>query len=70
MSASRQPRRRKNAVALPRHANADVHQAIMKKLAGMTAEQIFATAVKSGIYTKSGKLKKPYAPERVAQHLR
>lgn len=59
MTDSNKPRRKK--VGLPEHANASVHEAIMKKLAGMTANQIFATAVKSGIYTKAGKLKKPYA---------
>ncbi len=47
--------------ALPPHANAAVHEAIMKRLAKMSAEEIFETAVKSGIYTRKGKLRKPYA---------
>ena len=33
----------------------------MKKLSSMSADQIFKTAVKAGIYTKSGKLTKHYA---------
>ena len=52
---------------IPQHANAAVHRAIMKKLSAMSADQIFATAVKSGIYTKGGKLKKPYAPPSSAR---
>lgn len=43
------------------HANAKVHAQLMKKLKAMTPEEVFQTAVKSGIYTSKGKLKKQYA---------
>ena len=39
------------------------HEAFMKKLSMMSAHEIFLTAVEVGIYTKSGKLRKPYAPQ-------
>lgn len=45
------------------HANEAVHEAIMKRLAAMTPEEIFQTMVDSGIYTRRGKLRKPYAPQ-------
>ena len=38
-------------------------KAVRKMLSKMSAHEIFLTAVKSGIYTKGGKLKKPYAPQ-------
>ncbi len=62
MSSSKNAKK-KRGTGLPPHANAAVHQAIMKMLSTMSAHEIFETAVKSGIYTKKGKLKKPYAAE-------
>jgi|GEM_PF-3281129 len=39
-----------------------LHKAVGKELSKMPTEEIFQSAVKVGIYTKQGKLKKPYAP--------
>lgn len=45
------------------HINAKVHASIMKRLSRMSVDEIFETAVRSGIYTKTGKLKKLYKGE-------
>jgi hypothetical protein len=42
--------------------NAKAHARVMARLRKMTPAQIFETLIRSGIYTRSGKLKKPYAP--------
>jgi len=62
MSGSKNAKR-KSEIGLRPHTNAAVHEAIMRRLSAMTADEIFETAVKSGIYTKKGKLKKPYAAQ-------
>jgi hypothetical protein len=63
MSSTKTRRKKKADLGLPPHANAAIHAAIMKRLSKMSAEEIFQTAVKAGIYTKKGKLKKPYAAQ-------
>jgi hypothetical protein len=65
MSKAKSGKKKKDDVEfrLPPHANAQVHAAIMKELRAMTPEEIFQTAVEAGIYTKTGKLRKPYATQ-------
>ena len=53
-------KRRPAELALPPLPFQAAHDQLMKELAKMTPHEIFLTAVKSGIYTKSGKLRKPY----------
>jgi hypothetical protein len=60
MSGVKNGTKKKLEFGLPPHANAKPHAQLMKRLAKMTPHEIFLTAVKSGIYTKSGKLRKPY----------
>jgi hypothetical protein len=50
----------------PPHANAEVHKRIMARLAKMTPQEVFQTAVRAGIYTSDGKLTEHYAdaPDR------
>jgi hypothetical protein len=50
-------------ICLPPHANAEVHKRIMEKLARMSADEIFETAVRAGIYTPDGRLTEHYAEE-------
>jgi len=44
----------------PPHANAEVHKRIMRKIRGMSREQLFQTLVDAGIYTQDGELTEPY----------
>jgi hypothetical protein len=52
---------RPNGFKPPPHANAGVHKKIMAKLEEMSEEELFQTAVESGVYTKKGNLAKHYA---------
>lgn len=40
-----------------------IHPATLQRLAEMSSEEIFQSLVRVGIYTKKGKLRKPYAPD-------
>ncbi len=64
---SRVKSRKPAEAKLPAHENASVHVAIMKRLAKMSSREIFETAVKTGIYTKKGKLTKQYSSRTVAR---
>lgn len=48
---------------LPPHANAEPHKRLMKRLRKMTPDEFFKTLVDAGIYTKTGRLTKRYAPK-------
>ncbi|MBI2927595.1 MAG: hypothetical protein HYY24_18010 [Verrucomicrobia bacterium] len=37
-----------------------IHKRLLKKVRAMSSDQLFATMVRAGIYTKSGKLRKEY----------
>ncbi len=53
----------KHQQTIPPHVNFEVHKRIMAMLDSMTSEEIFQTAVRSGIYTKDGKLTSLYTPK-------
>jgi hypothetical protein len=48
-------------VPMTHHANEDTHRRIMARLAKMTPEEVFQTAVQAGIYTPDGQLTEPDA---------
>ena len=53
---------RQVTLELPPHENAEAHARLMARLEKMTPQEILESAIRSGIYSKDGKLLKPYAP--------
>lgn len=51
---------------LPPLPHAAAHERLLARLAKMSAEEIFQTMIDAGIYTKDGKLTKPYRTPRDA----
>jgi len=47
----------------PPHANAKIHERIMARLAKMSPQEVFLTAVRAGIYTPDGRLTEHYADQ-------
>ena len=50
-------------IAPPPHANAAAHRRVMRRLAQMTDNELFETAVKSGIFREDGTVCEPYDSE-------
>jgi hypothetical protein len=46
------------------------HRAVLKKLKGMTAEELFGLAVRAGIFTPDGELTEPYREPRTRRKKR
>jgi hypothetical protein len=46
--------------------DAAARKAVLEKLRAMSATDVFAVAVRAGIYDSSGKLEKPYASDAPA----
>ncbi len=59
-NGKRRSRKRSAEFAPPPHANAEAHRRVMARLTEMTEDELFETAVKSGIFREDGTVREPY----------